>query len=117
MCYIICFRVGTVLSENSRLPKSEHLLIVLIFPLTATLIAIGRTCDYKHHWQDVLCGSLLGITSAFIGYRQFYPCLTDKRATLSYMEQRALNDDAENKIYDLGNISIDDGRRRPSNVM
>jgi len=82
--------------------------------MVSTLIAIGRTCDYKHHWQDVTVGSLLGIVTALIGYRQFYPSLADKRSSLSYMEQKALNDDSENKIYDLGNISIDG--RRSSNV-
>ena len=82
--------------------------------MVATLIAIGRTCDYKHHWQDVTAGSILGIICAFIGYRQFFPSLSDKRSTHSYMEQKALNDDSENKIYDLGNISIDG--RRSSNV-
>jgi membrane-associated phospholipid phosphatase len=107
------FRIGGS-SESSRIPRSEHLLVVLIFPLAATLAAIGRTCDYKHHWQDVCAGSLLGMLSAFIGYRQFYPSIGDKKATLSFMEQKALSDDAETKIYDLGIISIDDGRRRPT---
>jgi len=106
-------RVGNY--ESSRLPKTEHLLLVLIFPICATLIAIGRTCDYKHHWQDVTVGSLIGLISAFIGYSQFFPSLRDKRASVSFMEQRALTEnDGETKIYDLGNISI--GDRRPSNV-
>ena len=46
--------------------------------------------------------------------RQFYPRLSDKRAGISYIEQKAMSDETE-KIYDLGNISIDK-RRRPSNV-
>jgi len=103
-------------SDSSRLAKTEHLLVVLMFPLSATLIAIGRTCDYKHHWQDVLAGSLLGLGSALVGYRQFFPPIWDKRAAVSFIEQRAGNDDPESKIYDLGNISIDDGRRLRTNA-
>lgn len=100
--------------DNNRLSRSECLLFVLSFPMASTLAAIGRTCDYKHHWQDVLCGSILGSICGWIGYRQFYPRLSDKKAEKSFIELKAMSDETE-KIYDLGNISIDK-RRRPSNV-
>jgi diacylglycerol diphosphate phosphatase/phosphatidate phosphatase len=47
------------------------------FPIIgALLIAISRTRDYRHHWQDVTIGAILGTLCAYFAYRQFYPGLS-----------------------------------------
>ncbi|KAJ1998861.1 hypothetical protein GGI04_004814 [Coemansia thaxteri] len=52
--------------------------IVFYLPLfCAVLIAISRTADYHHHWQDVLAGSLMGTFIGWFGYRTYFPSAFD----------------------------------------
>ncbi|KAH9981373.1 PAP2-domain-containing protein [Lactifluus volemus] len=52
--------------------------------LGATLVAISRLMDYRHHWQDVVVGSALGISTAYFSYRQYFPSLASKLSHLPY---------------------------------
>ena len=47
-----------------------------LIPGDIALVAISRTMDYRHHWHDVLIGSLLGLSLSWFSYRQYYPPLS-----------------------------------------
>ncbi|RKP08035.1 phosphatidic acid phosphatase type 2/haloperoxidase [Thamnocephalis sphaerospora] len=50
--------------------------LLCLMPLIgAALVAISRVCDYRHHWQDVTIGSILGFSLAYFAYRLYYPSL------------------------------------------
>lgn len=50
----------------------------------ASLVAVSRTMDNRHHWQDVLIGSLVGLVFAYFAYRQYFPSLADVKCHLPY---------------------------------
>lgn len=50
----------------------------------AALIAISRSMDYRHHWHDILVGSILGTVLAFFSYRQYYPSLSSELSHRPY---------------------------------
>ncbi|KAB0800588.1 hypothetical protein PPYR_06328 [Photinus pyralis] len=63
-------------------------LCICCLPLVlATSIAVSRTCDYHHHYEDVVCGSLLGIVIAYVSYRQYFPSIYSSSTGVPYAAQ------------------------------
>lgn len=58
-----------------------HLLLLISCLLVPLAIALSRTADYHHHWQDVLVGSLIGLSTVWVVYRQHYPALSSPQSS------------------------------------
>ncbi|KAL7422689.1 hypothetical protein Q5752_001980 [Cryptotrichosporon argae] len=80
--------------------------------LAAAMVAISRTQDNRHHWQDVLVGSTLGLAIAFVAYRTYYPPLKHRACHLPLLPKNAGGDadDDQDDDYD------DDGLILPQRV-
>ncbi|KAL5227529.1 hypothetical protein ABZP36_015794 [Zizania latifolia] len=49
-------------------------LCIMILPLLiASFVGISRVDDYRHHWEDVFVGGLLGFIMAMLCYLHFFP--------------------------------------------
>ena len=53
----------------------ERLLLCLLPLIVAWLIALSRIINNRHHWDDVLVGSLIGIACAIFSYIFYFPSL------------------------------------------
>lgn len=93
MCFVALYLMGKLHVFTDRVRGQSWRLIVSITPLLlATLVAVSRTCDYRHHWQDITVGSLIGIIIAYVCYRLYYPAIGSTKSHLSY---------ADIKLHDL----------------
>lgn len=66
----------------------------------AALIALSRTEDYRHHFVDVILGSVIGILISWWSYRRYFPKITDEKSYVPYLIQEDEREDEENHFYD-----------------
>ncbi|KAA1471229.1 PAP2-domain-containing protein [Dentipellis sp. KUC8613] len=59
----------------------------------AALVTISRSMDYRHHWEDLLVGAILGVSTACLAYRQYYPPLNSEFSHRPYPPRSRRADD------------------------
>jgi len=93
LAFLSLYIAGKVHLFDSR--GHVHKVWLSVLPLFgAALVAGSRTMDYRHHWQDVVAGSWLGILTAYFSYRLYYPSLSSDLAHLPYAPRIHRLDDA-----------------------
>lgn len=79
--------------------------------LGSTMVAVSRTADNRHHWQDVTVGSLLGLGISYISYRAYFPPLSHASSHLPLAPRDLLPSEAgdeEDQILRLDTDFRDD---------
>lgn len=80
------------------------------------MVAISRTEDYRHHWQDVSVGAILGTLCAYFAYRQYYPGLSQEACRDPFLTRVAYckkGYDVENGIIVVQQESTSSGAGLP----
>lgn len=73
--YLTLWLSGQLLTEHP-LTGSWRKILASVPAFGASLIALSRTEDYRHHFVDVILGSLIGFAIARWSYRRNFPELT-----------------------------------------
>lgn len=70
---------ATSAQSTSHPPRNEaaappiYLLIIAFIPIgVALFVSVSRWSDYRHHGFDIICGSLIGILTAWFGFRWYH---------------------------------------------
>ncbi|GAA5988295.1 hypothetical protein JCM10908_002153 [Rhodotorula pacifica] len=88
---------------------------IAITPLIgATLIAVSRTMDYRHHATDVIAGSILGALIALVTYHLYYPSLFSSKCHLPFSPRIPRNTTDDRLALD-STASGSDGETAPRN--
>ncbi|KAJ1812609.1 hypothetical protein LPJ75_003565 [Coemansia sp. RSA 2598] len=102
MTYLSLWLAGHMHIADRR-GRAYKSFVVLVPELAAMLIGVSRTKDYRHHWQDVLAGALLGIFMGWFGYHQYYPSPTSRTddPSVPYPPRIPEDDDQASAPYGL----------------
>lgn len=77
--YLSLWLSGQLIIKHYNLGAWRSIVAFLPF-FGAALIALSRTEDYRHHFVDVIIGSVLGFSIANWSYFRYFPALTKEKA-------------------------------------
>ncbi|ORX75953.1 acid phosphatase/Vanadium-dependent haloperoxidase [Anaeromyces robustus] len=83
MVYISLYFAGQLHMFKGKCPAWKILIVCVPF-FASFYVPFTRVSDYRHHWEDVLAGAIIGSFFAVIVYYLMYPKLTDPDCDIPY---------------------------------
>ncbi|KAK6465949.1 diacylglycerol pyrophosphate phosphatase [Scheffersomyces coipomensis] len=100
--YTTLYLLGQLVATN-ELVGNWRTILSFIPTLGASLIALSRTEDYRHHFVDVCIGSLIGLVIASWSYFRLFPSLYSSRSyypKIIIKQDQSINDEDEDEDLD-----------------
>lgn len=81
LLYLTLWLFGQFKVLSRSLPL-YRILICCIPIIGASYIALSRTQDYRHHFTDIILGSIIGISFAVTVYHRYFPTVWSKNSNV-----------------------------------
>lgn len=92
--YYLLAVFGVLAFDRRRIDGRAWKLVLAILPLVGiAYVAISRLQQNRHHVEDVVVGTSMGLVIAFISYRFYYPSVVDKADVAGWPKRRNRDDD------------------------
>lgn len=103
--YLTLWLSGQFVIASARL-GSFRAVVAGLPAFGATLIALSRTEDYRHHFIDVVIGSTLGMAIAWWSYRRYFPAVSSVKPFEPYMILEETEEELKNDYERLESQSL-----------
>lgn len=96
--YLSLWLAGQLVITNEYV-GSWRSVVSFLPSLGAALIALSRTEDYRHHFVDILIGSIIGITIGYISYFRLFPEISHAKSYNPILVNNEEHDEMEEVTY------------------
>jgi len=89
MSYIALYMAGQIHLFDGKCYLWKYCVVSVPYVFSIA-ISLSRVFDYRHHWEDVTVGSLIGLIVGTFTYFYYYPSLKDKNCDIPYQNRKII---------------------------
>lgn len=106
MTYLSFFIAGQINLMDKRSFIWKYFVVSVPY-IVAISVALSRVFDYRHHWQDVTIGSLLGLFFGIATYYYYFPSLRSEHSDTPYQRYNGYcQNDSRDDSRDLNGTAM-----------
>jgi len=89
MSYLALYMAGQIHLFDGKCYLWKYCVVCVPY-IFSIAIALSRVFDYRHHWEDVTVGGLIGLIVGTFTYFYYYPSLKDKNCDIPYQNRKII---------------------------